>query len=238
MLHADDAGLSPEINQAILRLVQEERLESLSIIANSPRTADFTEALNKLWPALQRPPQVFLHFNLVECRPLVPWPKASERIDEAGNFYVGYGGFIRSLLKGRIDPQVVRAELTAQYDRLVRLGFTPSGIDSHQHMHALAPIAQVVRDFAREHGIASIRSYDDMQTQTAMGSAKLMLFRVVALATELRYGRRVALPPSWHGHTWRAFLMTSWEPVRSARVKKGQLIACHPGSTVDRGFIP
>lgn len=238
MLHADDAGLSPAINQAILKLVQAERLQSLSIIANSEHTEAFTRSLGELWPKLRKRPQLFLHFNLVECRALTPWPAGSKRVDSEGNFYTGYGGVIRSLLLRRINPNTVRAELQAHYQRVCELGFTPVGIDSHQHMHALAPIAEVVDTFAKEHHVVLIRSYDDMQTQTLLGLGKLLLFRLVALATGLCYFGRLHLPVSWRGHTWSRFVMASWEPVRSAKLKKDQLIACHPGSSVDRGFTP
>lgn len=238
MLHADDAGLSVAINQAVLWLVQAERLESLSIIANSEHTAAFCWSLRELWPKVRKQPLIFLHFNLVECRSLAHWPDDAERIDKKGNFYFGYGGVVRSLLRHRIDPGVVRAELEAQYQRVCELGFTPVGIDSHQHMHALAPIAEVVRDFADEHSLTIIRSYDDMRAQTLVGAAKLLIFRMLAIATEVVYYRRPQLPTSWHGHIWREFVMTSWESVRYSKLKKGQIIACHPGSNVDRGFIP
>lgn len=238
MLHADDAGLNPLINQAILGLIKQERLESVSVIANSPYTADFSKSLLMLWPELNQPPQIFLHFNIVECRPLANWPAVSKRVDQEGSFYYGYGSAVKSLLAKRISYEALRSELKAQYQHLIDLGLNVVGIDSHQHMHALAPIAEAVQELADKQDIRIIRSYDDMRAQTLKGMYKLVLFRLLAMATEQRYYGRLKLPSSWHGHTWREFVMTSWEPVHYNKLRKGQIIACHPGSDVDRGFMP
>jgi predicted glycoside hydrolase/deacetylase ChbG (UPF0249 family) len=238
VLHADDAGLSPEINQAILELVQQEKLTSISVISNAEYAAEFAESLNKLWPKISRPPQVFLHFNIIEGKPLTLWPADSNRIDSNGNFYFGYSGVVKALLKRKINPEVVRSELDAQYQKATDLGLNIVGIDSHQHMHALAPIAEVVREFAAQHNIKAIRSYDDMQTQTLIGAIKLALFRLLSVVTERTYYGRLRLPPAWHGHTWRKFVMTSWESISASKLKKDQIITCHPGSKVDRGFTP
>lgn len=238
MLHADDAGLSPEINQAILGLIQQEHLASISVISNAEYAREFTEALLKLWPKLNLKPQIFLHFNIIEGKPLAIWPAESDRVDPNGNFYFGYAGVVRSLLRRKISPEIVKSELDAQYQQAVNLGLDIVGIDSHQHMHALAPMAEVVQEFAKQHNLNIIRSYDDMCTQTQAGALKLALFKLLAIVTEQVYYSRPKLPPAWHGHTWRKFVMTSWEPVSSSKLRKDQIIACHPGSKVDRGFSP
>jgi predicted glycoside hydrolase/deacetylase ChbG (UPF0249 family) len=238
MLHADDAGLNPSVNRAIIELIKQERLESVSVIANSKHTADFVKALLELWPNLSQPPQVFLHFNIVEGRPLAIWPESSNRVGPDGNFYYGYNGVVKSLLARKISPDAVQFELEAQYQCLTSLGLYITGIDSHQHMHALAPIAEIVEKFADEHSVRIIRSYDDMHAQTLKGIYKLLLFRLLAISTEQLYYGRPRLPSSWKGHTWREFVMTSWEPIHYDKIRKGQIIACHPGSDVDRGFTP
>lgn len=238
VLHADDAGLSSDINEAILNLAKRGRLASISIIANSEYTAQFCNDLKQIWPQLKQKPDIFLHFNLIECRPLTDWPVESARIDPSGNFYYGYGGMIRSILKKRIQPVTVKKELEAQYNVLKDLGMEVIGIDSHQHMHALAPVAEVVRQFAKEHGLRQIRSYEDMHCQTLKGRLKKILFSLIAITTELAYSGRPILPNTWRGHTWRIFYMASWEKVSDKALKRGEVIAFHPGSDVDNGFEP
>ena len=234
LLHADDAGLSLAINEAILSLLRENRLESLSVISNAPHAEHFMGRLIGLWPKLTSPPHIFLHLNLVEAKPLTPWPR--KMLQESGEF-AGYERLIQELLAGRVEPSVIEAELEAQFEQLQASGLPVHGIDSHQHMHALSPVAEIVRDFASRHHLA-VRSYDDMVCQTWIGQMKKHLLSWAARFTAWRYFGAFTLPPSWREHTWRPFAMASWERVAYHRLGEDELIACHPGSWCDRGFEP
>lgn len=238
LVHADDAGLNPAVNQAILKLANEGRLASLSIISNAKHTAYFCEEFLKILPKMRNKPAIFLHFNLVEGQPLTVWPGGSKNVDSSGEFYYGYGKFVMSILQDTINPKTIRYELEAQFKTLHSLGIKISGIDSHQHMHALAPIAGVVDDFCKQNNLSIIRSYDDMACQTTVGKIKKILFGILAVCTQVKYHKQLKLPSSWHGHTWRKFVMASWEKVDYKKLETDEIIACHPGSIFDRGFKP
>jgi predicted glycoside hydrolase/deacetylase ChbG (UPF0249 family) len=58
-----------------------------------------------------------------------------------------------SLWLGREDRDAVREELQAQWQRCVEHGVRPSHIDSHQHVHNIWPIGEIVARFAAQQGV-------------------------------------------------------------------------------------
>jgi chitin disaccharide deacetylase len=132
---ADDAGASPQVNEAIRRACTEGRVNSVAYLVNLPWFADAVERMSGTGT------QRSLHVNLVEGRPLALAPD-SPLVDADGFFarqstgllLAYYGADAR--LRARM-AQDIRAEIAAQLDAYVA-GFgsdEPIALDSHQHVH-------------------------------------------------------------------------------------------------------
>jgi predicted glycoside hydrolase/deacetylase ChbG (UPF0249 family) len=96
--------------------------------------------------------RIGLHFNLTYGRPL------SQSILGRRNFCDSHGVFDLNLSRHRLwlsrgDRDAVLEELNAQWQRCVDNGVRPSHIDSHQHVHNIWPIGEIVARFAASQGV-------------------------------------------------------------------------------------
>lgn len=124
---ADDYGLHPAINQAILSLLKKQRIQATSCITNIASWPAAAPALRQLKQAMPTV-QIGLHLNLTEpantaSRPLKSWIMLSHsRLIRKKNIY---------------------QNLEQQYnDFIAQMGQAPDFIDGHEHIHILP----VIRD--------------------------------------------------------------------------------------------
>ncbi|WP_333989623.1 ChbG/HpnK family deacetylase [Pseudomonas sp. S3(2024)] len=148
IVNADDFGLSPNENATIFAAFQTGVISSATAMANMP--AFEAACAMARHPSLQG--RVGLHFNLTYGRPL------STSILRSRTFCDSHGVFDLSLPRhslwlGREDRDAVREELQAQWQRCVEHGVRPSHIDSHQHVHNIWPIGEIVARFAARQGV-------------------------------------------------------------------------------------
>lgn len=216
-LHADDGGYDRRSVEVLMDLAQAGRLAAISVLANAAELDYFVARFKKLSPDAR--PQLYLHFNLVEGRGL-----------KIGQL-TGKAQLIKQILKRRVDEDQVRQELTAQFDRLQKLGLPIVGLDSHQHMHALEPIAGVVSDFAKTRQLA-IRHYGGFKATSWLGKLKLAVFKTAARFSNWRYRRRFRLPVTWQGSD-KKFVVASWEKIGLAK-SPAEIIVCHPAFGHDK----
>lgn len=148
IVNADDFGLSPNENAVILGAFQAGVISSATAMANMP-AFEAACALARL-PLLEG--RIGLHFNLTYGRPL------SRAILERRTFCDSHGVFDlnlprHSLWLSREDREAVQEELQAQWQRCVDHGVRPSHLDSHQHVHNIWPIGEIVARFAAHQGV-------------------------------------------------------------------------------------
>ncbi|MCX7081193.1 MAG: ChbG/HpnK family deacetylase [Pseudomonas sp.] len=148
IVNADDFGLSENENAVILRAFQTGLISSATAMANMPAFA--TACAIAKHPLLQG--RIGLHFNLTYGRPL------SEAILEQPIFCTACGEFDldlsrHSLWLGRSARQAVQEELEAQWQRCLEMGLQPSHLDSHQHVHNIWPIGEIVARFAASQSV-------------------------------------------------------------------------------------
>ncbi|WP_223531030.1 carbohydrate deacetylase [Pseudomonas sp. GL-R-19] len=148
IVNADDFGLSACENAVILGAFQAGLISSATAMANMPA---FEAAC-----AMARHPllegRIGLHFNLTYGRPL------SQSIVQRPTFCDGAGVFDLNLSRtrlwlGRRDRHAVLEELEAQWQRCLDNGLRPSHLDSHQHVHNIWPIGEIVARFAARQGV-------------------------------------------------------------------------------------
>jgi predicted glycoside hydrolase/deacetylase ChbG (UPF0249 family) len=148
IVNADDFGLSPNENAVIFSAFQAGVISSATAMANMPAF----EAACAMARHHMLEGRVGLHFNLTYGRPL------SQAILARPTFCDSHGVFDLSLARhslwlGREDREAVQEELQAQWQRCVDHGVRPSHIDSHQHVHNIWPIGEIVARFAAHQGI-------------------------------------------------------------------------------------
>ncbi|MHA6195196.1 ChbG/HpnK family deacetylase [Pseudomonas wadenswilerensis] len=149
IVNADDFGLNEPTNAVILRAFQSGVISSATAMANMPAFRNAC-ALARQQPMLRG--RVGLHFNLSHGRPL------SEAIleepalcNEAGEFEFSLSR--KCLWLSRRTRQAVELELAAQWQHCLGLGLLPSHLDSHQHVHNVWPIGEIVARFAAREGV-------------------------------------------------------------------------------------
>ena len=139
-------------------------------------------------------PAVFLHFNLVEGSPVA---RSVEGLTQNGMFLSKWGLMWRCC-RGTVDVDEVRLELEAQLASARKLGFRVVGLDSHQHMHGLAPVSSAVLDAARRDDL-QVRSLGMFITKTWSGRCKRALFGLACGFSELRSSLRPRRPSNLAG---------------------------------------
>lgn len=158
LVHGDDLGMSPEVNEAIFQAIEAGRVTSASILANGPavqeavaRTREFPQA------------SFGVHLNLTEFPPLTRSPALGFLLGPEGAF-----AGRRDLLchVGTVHrPEVFRAlvrEWTAQVTRVRQLGVPVTHLDSHNHAHLVVQMVGVLKAVLVLTGIRRVRPSMDL----------------------------------------------------------------------------
>jgi predicted glycoside hydrolase/deacetylase ChbG (UPF0249 family) len=158
---ADDLGICPARNRGILRAVRSGVVSSVSLMANgaagSSAVRDFTAA--------GKQQLLGLHLNLTEGRPLSPARLIPSLLRcggrggrAAGPLLMGAAAFREAWQRGDIDPAELAHEASAQLSWFrSRVGAVPAHMDSHQHVHVLPGVPEVLAPVLRAVGVRHTR---------------------------------------------------------------------------------
>nr|WP_279158114.1 ChbG/HpnK family deacetylase [Pseudomonas corrugata] len=135
-------------NTLILQAFEAGVISSATAMANMPGFEQACELAQH--PLLNG--RIGLHFNLSHGAPL------SRAIASRPAFCDANGKFDLNLSRyclrlGAKDRAAVREELEAQWQRCLDHGLHPSHLDSHQHVHNIWPIGELVARFAARHSV-------------------------------------------------------------------------------------
>lgn len=154
IINADDFGLTPGVNRAILELHEASALTSTTLMACSEA---FEEAVcgAKTHPRLG----IGCHVVLVDGTPILPPEQVSSLVEPAtGRFRPTLGAFVRDLQLGRIRDQEIEAEAQAQVHHLQKHGIAVTHVDTHKHTHMFPRVLRPVVRAALGRGVKSIRN--------------------------------------------------------------------------------
>lgn len=101
------------------------------------------------------------HVVLLDGKPVGPAaqiPSLTVRTSEGSNFPNGLAGFAARALAGRIHPEQVEAEATAQFRKIQAAGISISHFDSHKHTHMFPAVLRPLLKAARSSGIPALRN--------------------------------------------------------------------------------
>jgi predicted glycoside hydrolase/deacetylase ChbG (UPF0249 family) len=144
---ADDFGVSPGVNEAVLEAHRAGALTcaSLAVTGEAWREA---ARMAIATPSLE----VGLHFVLAAGAPVLPAGSVSSLVSHDLMFHKRDGLALRAL-SGRLRRSDVALELEAQTQRFLSVGLRPAFINGDQHVHVLPVVREVVIEKAVSLGI-------------------------------------------------------------------------------------
>lgn len=153
IINADDFGRHAEINRAVEEGLVHGCLRSATVM---PGGAAFAGAID----IARRHEELGLgvHFTLVDGHPILPPEEIPSLVGSEGDFLPDHTALLKRYLKGSINLEEVWRELAAQLQKVEATGIPISHVDSHQHMHTLPGIIDIVLDLAARAGIRAVRT--------------------------------------------------------------------------------
>ena len=154
IVNADDFGLTSGINRAIIELHRAGVLTSATLMANAGATSEAVE-LARSDPSLG----VGCHIVLVDGEPVLSPAEVPSLIDrQTGGFPAKLTTLVRRLITGRVRPEEVEAEASAQIALLKSRGLQPTHVDTHKHTHVFPALLRPILRATRRAGIRAIRN--------------------------------------------------------------------------------
>lgn len=151
IINADDFGLHEKINQGIIEAHLQGCVTSATIMPGGDAFQNAVLLAQKC-PKLS----VGVHLTLVGVNP-VAHGNIKTLLNKNGTFHTNYREFICSYVQGKISKQDIEYELRCQMQKVVGNGINISHIDSHQHLHVLPGIADIIAKLADEFHVKKIR---------------------------------------------------------------------------------
>ena len=175
IVNADDYGLTQGISEGILRGHREGIVTSTSVLAIGP-------AYPKVAHLLVDHPQLGVGVHLAavgEDPPLLSPTEVPTLFDRRGRLSETFGPFLLRCAAGRVDPDDVRREFTAQLLHVQELGLPITHLDAHQHLHLWPSICNVVLELARKFDIPAVR-VPRLRAFSVTGAGVTVLGRLLA----------------------------------------------------------
>lgn len=212
---ADDLGLAKSINDGIFELLKIGRISGASLMANG-------EAFDDAIPYLAAQPlSIGIHFVLVEEKSLtgIKLPK-------------NHKSFLLKYILKMISKKDIELELKAQVNKIISAGVRPVFINSHQHLHLLPGIMDMVIKIAKENNITYIRLVDEPMRGNGKIFRKLQLLFLKLLSGLAR--KKLDKAGLVYNNKFIGFINAgnlSAEDLNLARSIENGIIelGCHPG---------
>jgi len=182
IINADDFGLTRGVNRAIAEAHERGIVTSTTLMANA---LAFDEAV-ELAKASSRW-SIGCHVVLVDGEPLIDPGRLSSLVARRSpqHFRDGLAGLAVRAFSGRLDPDQIEAESTAQIRRLQSHGIAVSHVDTHKHTHMFPAVLEGVLRAARTCGVGAIRNPFDVIAADFVATQK-GLWKRYAQVTTLR----------------------------------------------------
>ena len=153
IVNADDFGLHEVINAAVIEGHRQGCITSASLMCNGDAFSGAV-AISRANPGLG----VGLHLTLVGGgRPVAHPEEVPTLVDKNGCLPKAYPQFLRRFCARRISLSDVRTEFRYQIEAALGAGIQPTHLDSHQHLHVLPGIIDIVLELAKAFDIPALR---------------------------------------------------------------------------------
>src|SRR3954470_18247922 len=239
--HADDLGLHPAVDRAILRAFEAGAVASASILVTGQTFQEAARQARSLGLPLS------LHLAIVDTAPLSPPAEIPSLVGPDGRFPPFFGAVVRRALLGERLGGLRRTDLRLEIGRQLQ-AFAEAGlagecgldgqrglhVDGHQHLHLLPAVFGALLDEGQRFPLAAFRLPRRSPHERRQSGARSLGFAMAELlgrrAARAAARRGIAATPCWGvlyaGHLTadRARGVLNSLPSHA----RGQLI-CHPG---------
>jgi hopanoid biosynthesis associated protein HpnK len=157
IINADDFGLTPGVNRAIVEAHKDGVVSSATLMAcGSARGA--AVILSSANPRLS----VGCHVVLVDGKPLLEAARVATLVDGRNpnkiGFYDQFSSFAARSLAGRLAADQIEAEATAQIGALQESGVEVTHFDTHKHTHMFPAVLRPLLRAAKARGVRALRN--------------------------------------------------------------------------------
>jgi len=155
IINADDFGLTPGVNRAIVEAHQRGVVTSATLMANASALEGAVAS------ARQAGLSVGCHVVLIDGAPLLAPQSIPSLVVGSGpdaRFYDGWLRFASRALRNRFDENQIAAEVEAQIRRIQQTGLLVTHVDSHKHVHLLPPVLAPMLQAAKACGVRAVRN--------------------------------------------------------------------------------
>jgi predicted glycoside hydrolase/deacetylase ChbG (UPF0249 family) len=202
-------------------------------IVTAVSVAPVGEAFDDAVAALRACPAVDVgaHLVLVGERPLSPPAEVASVLGGDGRLLPGFGAFCARWARGGVALAEVRVELGRQLERLLTSGLPVRHLNSHQHLHALPRLFDLVVELAAAHGIPFVRVPDDPGLPLAVSprGVALRALRMLARRCRRRLPHGVGALEGALGLAAAGHLTPARLRALLARASGRCELVCHPG---------
>lgn len=154
VVNADDLGLCPGTNKAIIEAHTKGVLTSASLLATCP---GFLDAVRKI--KRNKKLGIGIHLSLTLGKSVLPKKIVPDLVNEQRMFYPGYKRLLLS--DHRKIREQIRLEFEAQIKKITDKGIRLDHIDSQEHVHMIPYIYEIVLSLAAKYKIPFVRLSKD-----------------------------------------------------------------------------
>ncbi len=152
IINADDFGIHESVNHGIIDGFRRGCISSTTLMPGA-KAFEQAVALAADNPGLG----LGVHLTLVGEEAVAPPAEVASLVDSNGRLPLEYGRFLQLFVTGRIRLADIRRELEAQVHKVAATGLPITHLDSHQHLHVVPGIVDIVLDIAKQFRVKAVR---------------------------------------------------------------------------------
>ncbi|MCR5834145.1 MAG: ChbG/HpnK family deacetylase [Selenomonadaceae bacterium] len=197
IMNADDFGRHELINLAVKRAVENGCLRSATLMAGGVAFDDAV-TVAKNCPLLG----VGIHFTLANGNPILPPEEIPSLVTAQGFFHADYVTFLKRYFGGKISLSEVRSELSAQLNKIRRTGLKLTHVDSHQHLHHIPGITEIILELAddiKAMRVAGAKLFDGELKSIGQFVGRLGLSSLAKIAAHKAHKKNFVTPEHFAG---------------------------------------
>ncbi len=229
-LCADDYGLSPGVNRAIIDLIAHGRLNATSVMSvGAAIDRSDVAALNE---AVARNPNCAIGLHVTLTAPFRPLTMYFRPLD--GGTFLPLGTMLRLAMLRRLDPEIMRGEIAAQLAAFAELfSRPPDYVDGHQHVHLFPQVRDAFLDAVKEAAPnAWVRQCGRPPRKPRRGGAKALLLDILSVEFRRRAARAALATNTGFAGAYDFTKGSDFAALMAdflASIPEGGLVMCHPG---------
>jgi predicted glycoside hydrolase/deacetylase ChbG (UPF0249 family) len=150
-INADDFGLKPSVNSAIVELFNRKLINSTTLMPNMP--------------AYHITNRIGIHLNLDEGILLTSGILTSGLFDKE-NHNILINNRNKLFFISKDEKYLIHKEFSAQIERVKKAGISITHIDTHHHIHEIWSIAKIILALLKEYNIPSMRILNNLNRST------------------------------------------------------------------------